>query len=473
MHCLPTSGTSKELIHARIHSDRGHAEFRSWKEKEKAKAIGDCGLAKYKYGNSDSRNRILGHLSTTDLPLCPDQVKISLKHIRVIFVSNSTPQQLAYLLLTHLADGLTPEPEPVPAQPIMTPPRDLLANHARLICWSRISDVEHIPPVYRSCPHLWQRRRAVWSALVETLGSEGGIQTFVDSLAAQYVTACNRVLATLPNKKPEEIRVALDDIQFNVDETLAPDLFVTAWNNSTPADTKITEFREAEWYWLFHPLTVACRHALAYVVRHQFDDLTNGDNLYKTDTADARHTYYCVGVVWRSVQTHFSKNSRVKSAVDNLFLTRSEAEKKKLPVQEVNARTFKSLLYADRSTFNHFQVIRMSCPSSCLPHASCLIQAIRNKYRSVIYYQGQLCVKDCMVLRKVTEVLLQDKKEALLESFVSLTHFHPDDVSAVYRKYVYRVETLFGHDVARQYMDKLAVSKDNVLESLRAVKVIS
>ena len=75
-----------------------------------------------------------------------------------------------------------------------------------------------------------------------------------------------------------------------------------------------------------------------------------------------------------------------------------------------------------------------------------------------------------MALRKVTEALLQDKK--MVKSFIDLTQFHSDDVCVVYRKYVDRTETLFGHDVARQYMDKLAVSKDdNVLESLRAVKV--
>ena len=63
------------------------------------------------------------------------------------------------------------------------------------------------------------------------MGSEGGIQTFLDSLAARYVTECNRVLTTFPNKKPDELRVELDDIQFDVDETIAPDLFVTAWNS--------------------------------------------------------------------------------------------------------------------------------------------------------------------------------------------------------------------------------------------------
>ena len=30
--CLPTPRTSKQLIHARIHSDKVHFQFRSWKE---------------------------------------------------------------------------------------------------------------------------------------------------------------------------------------------------------------------------------------------------------------------------------------------------------------------------------------------------------------------------------------------------------------------------------------------------------
>ena len=63
----PTS--SKELILLRINSEKGYAHFTRWKEFEKAKAIGDCGLAKHKYPNKSKRNEVLKQLFSADLPL--------------------------------------------------------------------------------------------------------------------------------------------------------------------------------------------------------------------------------------------------------------------------------------------------------------------------------------------------------------------------------------------------------------------
>ena len=146
---------------------------------------------------------------------------------------------------------------------------------------------------------------------------------------------------------------------------------------------------------------------------------------------------------------HFQNRSRIKSAVETLFLSKEEATRLKLPVQEVNARTFKSLLYANQATLRHFSTL-------C------------EKYRKVCYWNGRLCVKDPMVLRRKSKEILADK--LVLDEFIKSTKFDQKDVTVVYQKYVYRVETLIGHDVARQYVDLLTKSTDGVLERLREVK---
>ena len=104
--------TSRQFILARINSDTQYAHFKSWKEGEKSKASGDCGLAQYNYGNKEKRNEVLSHLASCDLPLDEDEVREALKSRGIIFLHSSTSKQLAALLLTHLAPGLTPAPVP-------------------------------------------------------------------------------------------------------------------------------------------------------------------------------------------------------------------------------------------------------------------------------------------------------------------------------------------------------------------------
>ena len=187
-------------------------------------------------------------------------------------------------------------------------------------------------------------------------------------------------------------------------------------------------------------------------MRVQFDELNidDQDHVYCADKADWRHRYYLLGVVLRAVFNFFTNNDRIKSAVESMFLSKEEASAQKLPVQEINARTFKSLLYGSRPALRHFCTL-------C------------DHYRDVCYWNGRLCVKDAMVLRNKTREILADKK--MFNKFSKLGKFHPDDMFVVYDKYVHRVETLMGHDVARQYMDLLERSKDGVLEQLREVKV--
>lgn len=289
--------------------------------------------------------------------------------------------------------------------------------------------------------------------MVETIGTDGGMQTFLDAMTSHYVRVCNLVLAVSQTKTPDEVMIEIDEAQFEIEETVAPKLFVSAWNESVKSvhGAEITTFVEREWRWIFYPLIAACRQAFATVLRVQFDDLNvaDQDHVYCGDIEDSRHRYYCVGVVWRSVLKHFANRSRIKSAVESLFLSKEEASRLKLPVQEVNARTFKSLLYVNQATLQHFS-------SLC------------DKYREVCYWNGRLCVKDPMVLRRKTTEILADK--FLLDKFRNCTEFEPKDVVTVYEKYVYRVETLIGHDVARQYVDLLTKSKDGVLERLRDVK---
>ena len=293
-----------------------------------------------------------------------------------------------------------------------------------------------------------------WSSVVETLGSDHGLQTFLDAMVGHYVRVCNAVLAVSQSKTPDEVKLDMDDAQFEIEEDVSHDIFTKAWNDAVKSGgmegAQIETFVEREWRWVLAPLIVACREAFAAVVRVQFDDLDIGDqdhHVYVGDKTDSRHRYYVVGVVLRSVLTHFS---RIKSAVETMFLSKEEASAQKLPVQEINARTFKSLLYANRAALRHFSQL-------C------------DKYREVCYWNGRLCVKDAMVLRYKTKEVLADQQ--MLAAFNKLGKFHPDDVQVVYDKYVHRVETLMGHDVARQYMDLLSKSKDGVLEQLRAVKV--
>lgn len=88
------------------------------------------------------------------------------------------------------------------------------------------------------------------------------------------------------------------------------------------------------------------------------------------------------------------------------------------------------------------------------------------------YWNGKLCVRDPIVLRQTqtTNDMIDD--DQMITVFSNLQKFHPDDVLAVYLKYLHRVETLIDHDdIGRQYNDLLTASKNGVLERLRSVKV--
>ena len=183
------------------------------------------------------------------------------------------------------------------------------------------------------------------------------MQTFLQKMTAHYVRVCNRIMTTYNDKDPKALKIELDEAQFEIDETVSHNLFTEAWNDAVrllPPHTKITVYKEREWRWVLPHLIVACRQAFAAVIRVQFDDLGVDEGEYVPDSEDARHRYYCVGVVWRSVMMFFSNVDRIKDVVDSMFISAKEASAARLPVQEVNAKTYKSLLYASRSVYKHF-----------------------------------------------------------------------------------------------------------------------
>ena len=71
----------------------------------------------------------------------------------------------------------------------------------------------------------------------------------------------------------------------------------------------------------------------------QFDeDANTGTTLNVTDVQDLRHAYHCVGAVWRTLLSHFYKRPRITRAIESMFLSKSEAIKENLPVEEVQTR---------------------------------------------------------------------------------------------------------------------------------------
>ena len=83
----------------------------------------------------------------------------------------------------------------------------------------------------------------------------------------------------------------------------------------------------------------------------------------------------------------------------------------------------------------------------------------------------KVCVRDVHVLRRLTDNLLEDVQ--VVKTFTHLAspaHFHADDLNKVFRKYMYRVETMVGNEVSRQLLDDLRLNDVDRFESLRQAK---
>ena len=92
---------------------------------------------------------------------------------------------------------------------------------------------------------------------------------------------------------------------------------------------------------------------------------------------------------------------------------------------------------------------------------------LRETYHRVTHRRGVPCVRDRAVLRNVTNHLKADSK--MLSAFTAF-NFHPDDVQVVFEKYLGRVETMMGNELARQFMDSMRLENINKLGSLRVLK---
>lgn len=114
--------------------------------------------------------------------------------------------------------------------------------------------------------------------------------------------------------------------------------------------------------------------------------------------------------------------------------------------------TFKNLLYANVETHNHFVMLIA-------------------KYHHATHRSGKVCVRDRHVLRRVTDGLKDD--EQVLSAFSTLARparFHADDLRKVYLKYLARVETMIGNEIAAQLIQDLRVREVETLGSLRKLK---
>ena len=76
-----------------------------------------------------------------------------------------------------------------------------------------------------------------------------------------------------------------------------------------------------------------------------------------------------------------------------------------------------------------------------------------------------------MIVRSVTERIKSDKN--VLSKFLKLpgpAQFHSSDVDPAFTRYISRLETLIGNEVANQLNEKVKKSKDGKMEQLREVK---
>ena len=60
---------------------------------------------------------------------------------------------------------------------------------------------------------------------VETIGSSGGLQCFLENLAKAYVQRANIVLAYSTKSDPKDLQVQIDKEQYKLDELVVPQLF--------------------------------------------------------------------------------------------------------------------------------------------------------------------------------------------------------------------------------------------------------
>ena len=119
-----------------------------------------------------------------------------------------------------------------------------------------------------------------WASVSHSLGSNNGLQTFMNVISQHYVRVCNEVVVSQPRKKLTDLRVIIDEKQYKVDIKIAPKLFVEAWNEActdqehaiTQAESQIRDsLFKWKYFWCIGPLIQACRYSFAAAIRKQFD----------------------------------------------------------------------------------------------------------------------------------------------------------------------------------------------------------
>lgn len=125
-----------------------------------------CGLSHSKWPNHPRLNYILGFLAQCDLPLNPGIRGKMIAGLKMRYVTGSSRQQLAYMLLTHLpgAEDLPKVEAPAPQLKVVGPNNEALASKASEIAFDRVLPMSCMPWAYGDpdLKQLWQPRREVF-----------------------------------------------------------------------------------------------------------------------------------------------------------------------------------------------------------------------------------------------------------------------------------------------------------------------
>ena len=69
------------------------------------------------------------------------------------------------------------------------------------------------------------------SGAVETLGTNSGLQTYLNNMSVKFIQAVNTVLLYNPKKKIKDLKILIADSWENVENDFECVLFKQAWNS--------------------------------------------------------------------------------------------------------------------------------------------------------------------------------------------------------------------------------------------------
>lgn len=210
--------TSAKLIEGLTNQPRGIRHFSKWSEKEKKGAIQRCGLASSKFSNAEERNKILKHLSQTELPVEHLAVLCMIKDLGLPPSGASSRQQFSFYLLSFLCEDLPFPPwTPEPLVKIVVPERKRILFLGTTVVQRRMFDSSEVPHAYLKQLALWSTRREAWDAIMaEWDSAESPFGNFMVAVCSKYVDVLNKVLAFNPRSTCEDLRVEMDHAQWTV-----------------------------------------------------------------------------------------------------------------------------------------------------------------------------------------------------------------------------------------------------------------